>query len=121
MSNLLKRRLTLVLLSSALAVVGSGCNPVAWWANMRAPEVYVKSDSVVELRGPAKVKVWAHDSKGNVIRGYVNAQDRWLIGPAAAAPAVNKPAEGVEPTTDDRKWAEVAEGVRGHGSNDEAR
>lgn len=82
MSSRSKLLLIAVLLSS---IAVAGCNPVAWWTELRAPEVFIPSDgsSVAELRGPARLKVWARGQDGKVVRGYVNANDRWLIGPPA--------------------------------------
>lgn len=108
MSSLLRHRLILVLASSIVAVVCSGCNPIAFWTEMKAPEVYIPEGRLVELRGPHKVKVWTHDKQGNPVRGYVMAQDRYLLGPAT--PAVPAQPEAKPNTTSDddgRKFAEI--------------
>lgn len=69
--------LTLVVL---LSIVASGCSALVRW---KTPEVYVAANNVVELRGPATLPVWTTGKDGKRIRGYVNAHDRWLLGPAA--------------------------------------
>lgn len=109
-------RLILVLTSFSIALVCSGCNPVAFWADLRAPEIYVPEGHLVELRGPHKIKVWTHDSQGNPVRGYVNAHDRYLIGPATKGKDTPSPSVTPKKTTaeDDAPelMAEIASGIR---------
>lgn len=84
------RRTKLILILVALiSTIVPGCNPFIPLANavtkFRTPEVYIPADSVAELRGPVAVPVW-YTADGKRKKGYVQAYDRYLIGPSTPVP-----------------------------------
>jgi hypothetical protein len=83
---------------------------------MRAPEIFVPDGSAAMLRGPIRVKVWAHDQGGTLVRGYVLAHDRWLIcppGPDAAQGDEDKPTNTPSPSRSPALPAEQSRRVAG--------
>jgi hypothetical protein len=79
MSPLMKLCLLIVV---SCPLVG-GCDVLGLFA--KTPEVYVPSDSAVELYQPYKIYVWYSGKDGKRKKGYVKAYDRWLVGPPQPA------------------------------------